>query len=473
MRRRARRWSEGPHGRPSWPVRLLLGREALAPILRFSLLAGLLGAWWVSLALTVGRPVGPPPESIARAPFPFDALLLTTGMFFSPRVLAHLLPALFGLWLGFRVAAAYLADVFDLGDSRAAARYLWPALFGLDVLAYPRLDVDAGDLDLLERANPLLAVGGPGTLRIHLGYAAVLEDEHGRPRVLGPAALEFLRGFERVRDVVDLRHQAARVDAVRARTREGIEVQARDVQMVFHVFRGEGRPRALDDPFPFDEASVRRLVYSLPVGEDGRARWVDELPGLVTREIQRFVERLTVEEFLALRPEPGAESGLRSFAIPREQLTARFHTPEVAARLRALGLALEWVGVGAWEIGQAPAGGPAAPGVGQTLITAWRERERLAQYTSPDYLARQSARGFREAAAGMLLEWVGVWRGDRAGQDAQAACLQLLTHVQSDLEGLRQELRADPERRLPAGFDDALAHLERLTTPHTLGRGKA
>lgn len=472
MSRRARPRADSA-ARPSWAGRLLLGRGTLAPLVRFALLLAIVGGWWGSLALTLARPAGTPAASAAGLPFPFDALLLTAATFFTPHVLAHLLPVLLGLWIGFRAAASFLADVYGLAERRAATRYLWPALFGLDLLAYPRLDVDAGDLDLLDRANPVLAIGGPGTLRVHLGYAAVVEDERGRPRVLGPTALEFLRGFERVRDIVDLRDQAARVESVRARTREGIEVEARDVQMVFHVDRGADRPRDLDDPYPFDEDSVRRLVYRLPVGEDARARWVDELPGLVTREIQRFVEGLTVEAFLALRPDPGGEGGLRTFAIPRELLTARFHTPELAERLRALGLALEWVGVGTWEIGQTTAAAPGAPGVGQTLITAWRERERLALYTSPEHLARQSGRGFRETAAGLLLEWVELWRGDRAGQDPQAACLQLLARMQAGLESLRQELGADPDRRLPAGFEGALAHLEQLTAPHTLGKGQA
>ncbi len=455
--RRLARWLEG------W----ILGRDAAAPVVRFVFVWGSFGLFWVLLVLHTGLQLPPLPGWLDWLPFPFDAVVQTGSMFFAPRVLVHLLPVGAGLWLGFRVAALYLADLYDLEDPAIASRYLWPSLFGLDPVSYPRLDVGTADFEQVAADHPLVVIGGPGYVRIHLGHAAVFEGIDGRPKVYGPCSLQFIQGFERLRDVVDLRDQAARVDVVRAMTRDGIEVYAREAQMVFRVYRGRGRQRTLENPYPFDEASVRRLVYAQPVDESGHGRWTDALPDRLRQEIPRFVAERTLEEFLALRPQASPGQDHRAFHIPRHALTARLYTPEAVERLKQAGLELDWVGVGTWEVLDRP-GRPDDASIGQTLISGWRDQERLALYTSPDYLERQQARGYRDYAAGLLTEWVEAWEGD-GGQDVQAACLQLLSHIREQLEDLHEELQNDPQARIPLGMEDALRHLSSLVGPHWLG----
>lgn len=454
-----------------WLERRFLGRDAAAPIVRFTIVWGAFGLYWVVLVFYTGLEVPPLPAWLGWLPFPFDVVIQTASMFFAPRVLVHLLPVAFGLWLGFRVAAHYLADLHELEDPAIATRYLWPALFGLDPVSYPRLDVSTGDLDLIDRDHPLVVVGGPGYLRIHLGHAAVFEGIDGRPKVYGPSPLQFIQGFERLRDAIDLRDQAAQVDLVRAMTRDGIEVYAREAQMVFRVYRGRGKQRTLANPYPYDEASVRRLVYAQPVSEHARSRWTDTLPERVRREIQRFVSELTLEEFLALRPQPSSAETPRAFHIPRQALTARFHTPEAVARLKEAGLELDWVGVGTWEVRDPLARSDDQASLGQALITGWREKERLELYSSPEYLERQHARGYREYAADLLTEWIEAWKGDAAGQDVQAACLQLLGRMRERLARMHEEIKNDPQARPPLGLEDAIRHLSSLVAPRWLGGG--
>ncbi len=452
-----------------WLERWILGRDAAAPIVRFVLVWGSFGLFWLFLVFHAGLQLPALPDWLKWLPFPFDAVAQTGSMFFAPRVLVHLLPVAFGLWLGFRVAALYLADLYELDDPAIASRYLWPALFGLDPVSYPRLDVSTGDLEQIEADHPLVVIGGPGYVRVHLGHAAVFEGIDGRPRVYGPSPLQFIQGFERLRDVVDLRDQAAKADLVHAMTRDGIEVYAREAQMVFRVYRGRGLQRTLENPYPFDEASVRRLVYAQPVDENGRGRWTEALPDRVRQEIQRFVSELTLEEFLALRPQPSPGQERRAFHIPRHALTARFHTPQAVERLKEAGLELDWVGVGTWEVHDRPGRSDDA-GVGQALISGWREKERLALYTSPEYLERQQARGYRDYAASLLTEWIEAWEGD-GGQDTQAACLQLLSRVREQLTRMQEELENDPQARKPLGMENALRHLTSLISPHWLGGG--
>jgi hypothetical protein len=460
--RRARR-DRRPSPIESW----ILGRGAGAPIVRFVLVWGSVAVLWVGLVIAARRPLAPLPAALAWLPFPLDAFWQTIALFFSAPVLIHLIPIVGALWLGLRICAHYLADLFDLEDPSIASRYLWPALFGLDVLSYPRLHVATGDLEELDPASPLVAIGGPGYLKIHLGHAAVVEGLDGRPRVYGPARMRFLSGFERIRDVVDLRDQVGRAGVVRGVTRDGIEVHARDAQMVFRVFRGEGRSRSLEDPYPFDEASIRHLAYARPVEEGGRRRWADDLPERVRSEIRSFLEQSTIEEFLALRPQTGPGGPGASFEIPREALTARFHAPDHTQRLREAGLELDWVGVGTWEL--AGPGAEPETGVADTLISGWREKERLELYTSPEYLERQLARGFRDALGGALQEIVESWRGDSSAPEPQTASLLVLHRLHERLSRLRDQARSDPQVRLPVDFEAVLRHLASLSEPRWLG----
>jgi hypothetical protein len=195
--------------------------------------------------------------------------------------------------LGYRIAAHYMLDLLELEQFSIASRHLRAAIFGI---GYDVLRVDSGELRGLDVKHPLVGIGGPGYLQVNLGFAAVVEDIDGLPRVIGPTTSSFMRGFERIRDVIDLRDQLRSVDEVRAVTRDGIEVRAREAQMVFRVFSG-GKPRSLADPYPFSEEAIRRLAYGQAVTEQGPRNWTENLKELISREIMAFVSALTIEEF--------------------------------------------------------------------------------------------------------------------------------------------------------------------------------
>jgi len=449
--------------------RWFLGRDATAPVLRLLVVWGSFAVYWLTLVVAAGFPRQPLPAWLAALGYPLDMLAELLLMFFAPPVLVYLLPVAAALWLGYRLGAHYLVDLFELEDLGIARRYLAPAMFGWDPSAFPSLDVSTGDVDALDHASPLLRIGGPGYLRIHLGYAAVVETIDGLPKVYGPAKAQFLHGFDRLRDVVDLRDQARSADSIRAMTRDGVEVHASDAQMVFRVSRGGNRPRSLEDPYPFSEASLRRLVYGQAVSEGGRARWADSLPGRVKAQIREFVGHLTIEEFLALRPRTSSPGDPASFHIPREQLTALFHTPEAGERLRQEGLELDWVGVGTWELRDRPDRPTSGPGVSQTVIGGWRDKERVDLYGSPEYLERQRARGFREASSEVLRLIIDAWRSGEHTDDMQARCWEVLRRMHERLAAMRAELHSDPQAELPVDFDEALSHLESLVAVRWFG----
>lgn len=447
----------------------LLGRDHRGARLR-SILVGLsLGAYWLGLAFFADFPRVLPEPWLEGIVFPLNVVADLITSFFAPSVLLHLIPVAAALWLGQRLAAHYLTDLFELESPSIASNYLRASLFGL---GYDTLNVAQGDSKLLDRRSPLLRIGGPGYLRVHLGYAVVMETADGKPRVYGPNQHKFIDGFERLRDVVDLRDQLRELDEVRAVTADGIEIRARDIKMMFRVYGG-GEERSLQTPYPYTEGAIRRLVYGRAVTEAGMSNWTDELADLAAAEVRSFVGSLTLEAFLALQPEadssqqgqPDSETGAGTFHIPRRKLTERFHTEGARSRLEDHGLELDWVGVGTWEIGQQD--GEGSVSIGKTIVTAWQNLQRSRLLQSPSYLDRQRERGYQDGARRPLESWIGVWQSDEFS--GRHRCWALLQHIAHRLRGLAVELQGEEGLELPPDLDRALEHLDRLTERRQLG----
>ncbi len=442
-----------------------LNRGRPGAVLRSAILTFGILIYWFGLSFVLAPSVSVLPAWLAGLPFPADALARVLASLFAPATLSHLIPALGGTWLAYRLGAHYLADLFELESFGLASRYLRCAVWGL---GYDTLAVSTGDLNQLDWTSPMVRVGGPGLLSVHLGFAAVFETAEGHPRVYGPSPRRFVQGFERLRDIVDLRDQMRPVEEVRTTTRDGVEVCARDVQMMFRVYGG-GRPRGLSDPYPFTDEAVRHLVYAQKVDEHGLERWTDALPDLIRSEISSFVSGLTLEEFLALQP--AADDDLRpsspaAFHIPRRRLTERFHTDELRHRLQLAGLELAWVGVGTWEV--APAGRSTDSSLAQTLASGWSNVQRLHRMAQEKGTDATDAR-FEGEADRVLLALPEAWESTGArGSDPKVALLRQIRSALLDLWADRDDRSSREEAR---SLEAVLEHLASLDP--ALGPGKA
>ncbi len=431
----------------------ILARDQDGARLRLLIVSGMVAAVWLAAALIMDFPRVLPEAFLAILPFPINILTDLATSLFHPQVLVHIVALLAALWLGLRGGALYLADLFELEDSSIAFRYLMGALFGL---AYDHLEINHEALERLNQSSPLLRIGGPGYITVHLGFAAVFEAAEGRPciKIFGPSERQFIEGFDRLREVVDLRDQLITVGEIRALTRDGYVVYARDAQMLLRVHSG-GRSRSLRDPYPFDPAAVRRLVYGQAVSQGGARRWSQGLGQIVADEIARFVREHTIEEFLAMPPASYLEGRdqqqdhRKAFHLSREELTRRFHTEASRARLRRRGLEMDWVGVGTWEVRDPPS--PAqGPGMGNAIVGTWRALQRARQTRDPDYLPLQSALASQQAVERVLQSLVEAWR--------QARCHSLLAEFDEQLKEMRRALVLD-DLELPPYFERALEHI--------------
>ncbi len=274
-------------------------------------------------------------------PRPFLFLL----SFVHPQSLRHLLPPLAAVTLAISLAANYLRDLFELPDLGAARWYLTAAMFGRE---YPFIrlkstgyEIDESDA-LIElrkvtlEEHPLPKIGGPGYVRIMPGNVAIFEHVGGPSKVVG-AGRHFIRRFETLREVTDLRDQIRTRDEVKALTKDGIPVTAQNVQVSFRV-RTSNRARTQKEIYPFSVAAVKSIAYGKSVGVKGPLPWTDRVPMMVATNIRNYISRTRLDDLIARREGESKD--------PREKIKAMFEHKDTRKRFNDLGVDLLWVSLG-------------------------------------------------------------------------------------------------------------------------------
>jgi hypothetical protein len=275
-----------------------------------------------------------------------------------------------------------------------------------------------------------------------------------------------------------LRDQIRREDEVLAETKDGVEVYARDVQMVFRVHSG-GQLRSLSNPFPYSPAAIRHLVYSAAVTERGPSKWDDALPGRVKNVIRNFVSRLTIEEFIALQPElqnlrqdsyqPNSEldpsKTTEGGDIARRRLTGFFWNPQTLSQLERAGLELVWVGVGAWEVRDESYSEALKRGPRETLIDTWRNVQKLQLHQDPAFLQRKQESSHEHTLSGLLNALISEWEQ----QPDNSKCWYLTYRLKQSFETIQASLTNQDEFQLPPDFEAVVEHLTQLSRSQILG----
>ncbi len=268
------------------------------------------------------------------------------GFFLAGDTLSRLITFFVPAWLALEIAAIYLMDIFELPKSSIGREFISRAAF-----AFPQMEMLVINNEALSRKqldSPVIRIGGPSLVQVNVEFVAVFEkingafhpispnlriQKHARPflqRIIDflaryfsvfvesssenlnqPArlngsvgkpqylpAVSILDGFERLRQIIDLRDQTA-CFSVEARTNDGILINVKDLRLIFSVWRGVDQT-SLGRPYPFRRQAVYSLTYQNSLGE----LWSFTMQRLVQEELVRFISEHTLGELLAAIGEP-------------------------------------------------------------------------------------------------------------------------------------------------------------------------
>jgi hypothetical protein len=364
-------------------------------------------------------------------------------------------------FLSLHLASIYLSDIFDLNDVSIARKFISEVSLGG---ADNTLTISAAEIqnkaDEIEK-SPISQIGGPGRVTVELDTAILVEKPDGRWRVIGPTHTDeddneedeeeksdldefgqvhpqkfdsshhkterhghfppmlgksrkrknkaVLEGFERIREMIDLRDQIPDALEINARSKDGIPISISDVRVVFSIFRDKKAPTTAE-PHPFKEAAIQALVYNdiHQVIEGtiihqkwyrsaGEPIWLTAMKSLLRRDLSLFMGKRNLGEYLASigKPETQAVDELqenilnekRELSGPDEEIN-RADAPPVPSftarpKLSGLfnefsekfnedqqkrGVQAQWVGVGTWKM---PHGIPSQV-IPEKHLEAWR-----------------------------------------------------------------------------------------------------
>ena len=296
---------------------------------------------WVLFAW-VWHPLNTYVSSLEQMQALFNAL-------FAPDTLLVVLVFLGAYYLAYTWTAGYITDIFEFPDEETniARRYISQAAFGMDGNDVVQIRED--NVRQAYRDHPLIKIGGPGRVVVHLECAVLFEQVDGTPRVLGPNnAKQQINGFERLRAVIDLRDHTESFE-VEARTRDGILLRAKDVRVLFSVARGDTQSSSHKDQpdlprnWSFDPAAVQALVY----GQKKRPWHRAMVDGKAKPALRNFIGQHTFQELIS-NILPTEDARIMAFTF-RQELYQVFED-EFRKGLRRSGIELQWIGVGIWEL---------------------------------------------------------------------------------------------------------------------------
>jgi len=242
----------------------------------------------------------------------------------------------------FFMGALYVKEAYNLHSLGSAFQFLMAALFAFD---YPMLIVSQGEKQVRpETENIIEKIGGPGYVVILPGNVALVESLIGDLRVLG-SGWYFLTRQESVKEVLGLDERDAKVEKISATTKDGIEVEVRDVHYRYRLLADPspegGLGRTPEDPYPFSSESVINMTYNRNVSAAGISTWHATVNQVVDSIITDNIRKNPVDYLTA----PNLQG-----TDPRGEIYKLFNSETARSRFKAVGAELLWIGIGHFDI---------------------------------------------------------------------------------------------------------------------------
>ncbi|MDP2776561.1 MAG: hypothetical protein Q8O48_02880, partial [Anaerolineales bacterium] len=296
-----------------------------------------------------------------------------------------------------RMAAKYLDDIYELHDKSLATDFLEDIAFGF---GREHVTINEGRISEKDERSPIVLIGGPGTVQVNLDSVALLEKVNGEPEVIYPRSEAWKLGrFERIREIgkhdqvgkreyaiINLRDQFISGLSLKSRTKDGIPLEAQGIKAIFSILRRKHSDDDHDEngAYLFDERAVQALVYNQTIITPEPATpsginfpWDTTVVPLIISELEKLITSHTLSEILAsisqkevdqvstnahaiaqMRVEMtgeqtriinGKNSRPPNFES-RSKITAQFFNSPFKEKAAKLGIALEWIDIGTWQL---------------------------------------------------------------------------------------------------------------------------
>jgi hypothetical protein len=277
-------------------------------------------------------------------------------------ILRNMIPPIVLLWLVLRLGGAFTKGVYGL-PAADASEYLRTSLFGKlrgqslpdvstqlalswtieellggELGAYgPFLLVENGDIRHKAAHDPLVRIGGPGSMVVAPDSAVLLERAGQLTQVAGPGVYP-LRRFEKVRDIVNLRPLQHLTLEAKGMSREGIPV-VWPVDVHYQIDdEGDGFHAATESqPYAFAEEAVLRASsnrFMLEPDASAHPDWGDLVAGAAEGILRSIMARHPLDRLI--RPLPDSD------ALPRREIERGLETALAKTAARN-GAKLLWV----------------------------------------------------------------------------------------------------------------------------------
>jgi len=271
-----------------------------------------------------------------------DPLLYPIAWMLTSQGLRHLIIPFGALLLTLLVGARYIQDMYNLNSLRLSLHYLVASIFAID---YPQLIIEEGKKKLAEGEENLIdLIGGPGYIMIKPGNIVLLERLRG-PSNVKAEGRHFITRWEKIKEIASLDDQQDHIDAVKATTNDGIEIEVQNVVFRYRLRTGtkpgDYAERTPENPYPYSIEAMRNMAYNRPVSEQGLTEWKRSVSGAIYGILSDFIARHPLDQLTS----PGPFD-----ANPVAKLLNQFYSKGVRERFREIGVDLLWVDVGHFHV---------------------------------------------------------------------------------------------------------------------------
>jgi hypothetical protein len=246
----------------------------------------------------------------------FDPHPPATLFDFQWRHARYLIPPLWAVFFIVIAGGRFIQDIFNLPFFRPGLAYFASSLFGFQT---PNLVINNGKPQTAEgEFNPILSIGGPGTVQIQPGNAVVFQSLREITRT-AQVSSTYLNRFETIAHIAVLDDQHDQLTDFGEKrqfgylvTRDGIRIILREVNFRFRIIPNAGITRTIDNPYPFDPQALMRMATNLSVDTEGPQTIRQAVRLLVGTAIRDELRDHTVNELTA--PQGGRQNPLNAIS---------------------------------------------------------------------------------------------------------------------------------------------------------------